>query len=64
MTRADRLVDHYDLVLRSLIHESQACRPRVGECEPEPPERVAMCAARKREQLDQAMKAGVLVREW
>jgi hypothetical protein len=60
MTRADVLIDHYDLVLRSLIHEAQACRPREGECEPEPPQRIAMCAARKREQLARAKEEGWL----
>jgi hypothetical protein len=54
------LVDHYNLVLRSLLHQARACRPRAGECEPEPPERLAICAARKREQIVRAQDAGLL----
>lgn len=60
MTRADMLVEHYDLVLRNLIREAQACRPREGECEPEPAWRIAMCAARKREMMERAQDAGLL----
>jgi hypothetical protein len=34
--------------------------PRPGECEPETPQRIAWCRARKEEQLRRAREAGIL----
>jgi hypothetical protein len=48
---------------KSWWHEIRVRERRDARLDPERPERIAMCAARKREMLDQAIKAGVLVSE-
>lgn len=61
MTRVDAIAELFLLRIESLHKDVQENRPRPGECEPEPPERLTRCAQRKADQLQRARDAGLLL---
>ncbi len=51
MTRLESILEHYAGISSTLCEDAKLCRPRPGDREPVTLERVALCAARKADQL-------------
>lgn len=63
MTRIEAILEKFSEAVAHLQHEAKQCRWHPGDREPESPERIARCAARKQQLLQEAIAAGVLPRE-